>query len=160
MRLKDLLANLIDPSIEVLDFDHFIKFELHQVIIVAVYDVPWVGYYLNGLFKDFSSPIAWPKFAHFRTSGSSCCHWVMKLCGLDLHLQCYLLFRVSFVNLAVLKLQCCWFVSSDYYDRLLFQTLNFIASAQGWLLHLEILQDSSIHWANPLHGLPFWCASY
>ena len=40
MRLKDLLADLIDPSIEALDFDHFIKFELHQVIIVAVYDVP------------------------------------------------------------------------------------------------------------------------
>ena len=40
MRLEELSANLIDPSNEMLDSDHFVKFELHLVIIMAVYDVP------------------------------------------------------------------------------------------------------------------------
>ena len=40
MRLEDLSANLIDPFTEVPDFDHSVKFELHLVIIMAVYDVP------------------------------------------------------------------------------------------------------------------------
>ena len=40
MKPEDLSANSIDPSAEVPDSDHFVKFELHQEIIKAVYDVP------------------------------------------------------------------------------------------------------------------------
>lgn len=160
VRLEELSANLNDPSTEVLDSDHFVKFELHLVIIMAVYDVPWVGYCLSGLSTDFGLLIAWPKFDYLGTSRSSYCHWVVMLCVLDLHLQCYLLSRESFINLAALELQCCWFVGSDCFDRLLFQTLNFKASAQDWLSHLETWQDFFAHLVYPLHVLPFWCASY